>query len=98
MRKEIQKECAFLAEWGRLFKQCHTDAPELGFLQKYQICLDAHEALQGKPLHFNTDEEILRGLKNIITYLSNRNQKGLFKSPAAYISVVKQFESIIELL
>lgn len=99
MRKEIEKECIFLQDWGQLFKQCHADAPAYGFDKNYQTCVDAFQSLKGKALLFHKNEaSLIAGLNNIKVRLSERNKTGLFKSYQAYAATVAMIDSIIDML
>lgn len=98
MRKEIQKECDHLKEWGMIFKQALADSCDGNAEAYYQTCVDAYEALQGRTLRFHTEISLHQGLKNIIKIIDALSYNGHFKSYDKYISTKKMFLGICEML
>lgn len=59
--------CAFLKDWGRIFKQMAADKSDPSAEGYYHACVDAFETLLGKPLRFYNRGGLTRTLQLIGT-------------------------------
>ena len=57
--------CAFLKDWGRIFKQMAADKSDPSAEGYYHACVDAYEMLMGKPMRFYNRGGLVRTLNGI---------------------------------